>query len=92
MFYVKLFTNKNQWKSPNEITQLECKGYSPIKILNMAAFAGGKNIKFNLEEHAEVYGCYVTSTEGDLVFHQRFADAPFMIDDKGGTIVVEFSK
>lgn len=92
MYYVRLFTNQEQWNTPNDIQELNCAGYQPIRLTNKNSFLNGKGVVFDISDSVNVYGCYVTSAEGDLVFYQRFGDAPFAIPQGGGAISVEFSK
>lgn len=91
MFYVKLFVNAEE-VSANKLIEPECPGYSPIAVFDFQEFTAGKPILFNLRESATIYGCYVITRDGDLVFRNRFNPGPFVLPEGGGQIAVEFVK
>jgi len=82
MIYVKLFTNAEEWVSPNEI--VEAVDYEPC--VTMAATLGKKSFLFDIKSPQTIYGVYLINREGDLLYHQRF-DTPF----GNGYIKVSFS-
>lgn len=89
-YYAKLYTN-DDWKCPNDIKELNAKGYKPVEIGHVSNFKLGNKIFFTLQESATVYGTYVISSDGEFAWSQRFAEAPFQIPEEGGTIQVEFA-
>lgn len=88
MLYVKLYANSEPFDSVNDIEEIDCEGYSPIKT-TVNKLATDKFVFF-LKPECPAYGVYLISIEGDILYHRRF-EKPFDIPPDGGNIAVSFN-
>jgi len=72
-------------------------GYAPITLTGttwgVTQVAGVTTaeyppVTFNLSEAATLYGYYVTNTDDDIMWVERFSGAPFELPGPGGSVAI----
>lgn len=97
---LKLFTNPlnpGDTTTLGDITQATGSGYNPITLtsedwtiatVNSITTATFAEQTFTFNAAVAIYGYYVTTTGGNLLWVERFTGAPFQLPNGGGQISI----
>jgi hypothetical protein len=70
-----------------ESVELDGGDWTVENVANVVT-ASHPDVTFTFTEEASVYGCYITTTDNELLWLEKFDGAPFNLPSTGGNVVI----